>query len=322
MVAALAAIIVTRIWVLQRIGTKESNPLRIVSPQETISEFGIEDFALTPENYPRVDGSTSTHPLEVVIAARTLGLAYWWQQHFDGTRRPVLETSELEVVHHGTHQSYLNLIAGNADLILVARLPSRDELDLAAKRDVALEAQAIALDAFIFLLNARNPVNGLTVEKIQGIYTGRVTNWSELGGLDAEINPYQRNENSGSQELMKRLVMKDLDMIDAPDLILMGMMGPINALTRDREGIGYSVYFFEEFMAPREEIKVCAIDGVLPDPESIAGENYPLTTRVYAVIRTDTGQDSTASRLRNWLSSSQGRTAIKESGYVPVPASV
>jgi len=322
MTAALAAIIIARIWVLQRIGTKESDPLRIVPPPETIAEFSIDQLALTPENYPRVGGSTSTHPLGVVIAARALGFPYSWQQHFDGTRRPVLETSELELVHHGTHQSYLNLIAGDADLILVARLPSQDELDLAAERDVALEAQAIALDAFVFLLNPQNPLRSLTVEEIRGIYTGRVTNWRELGGLDARINPYQRNENSGSQELMERLVMKDLRMVDSPDLILMGMMGPINALTRDREGIGYSVHFFEEFMAPREEIKVCAIEDVLPGPESIATGRYPLTTEVYAVIRTDTGHDSTASQLRKWLVSSQGRTAIKESGYVPVPASL
>jgi phosphate transport system substrate-binding protein len=223
------------------------------------------------------------------------------------------------VVHQGTHGAYVNLIEYRADLILVARLPSPDELELAETLGVELEAEAVALDAFVFLFNRHNPVSGLTVEEIQDIYTGKITNWDEVGGHGAEIHAYQRNENSGSQELMKTLVMKGLEMaVPAEPMVLMGMMGPINRLSEDRDGIGYSVYFFGEFMAPNEEIKLVKVDGILPSYESIAASKYPFTTEVYAVVRKDLDETSGAYQLRDWLLSAEGQKVVAKSGYVPI----
>ena len=121
-----------------------------------------------------------------------------------------------------------------------------------------------------------------------------------------------------SQELIKALVMKDLAMIDAPDLILRGMMGPINRLSWDVNGIGFSVYFFEEFMAPNEKIKLCGIDDVVPNYENIRTRKYPFTTEVYVVIRSDLDKDGNAYKLRDWLLSNEGQEVVKESGYVPI----
>ena len=81
----------------------------------------------------------------------------------------------------------------------------------------------------------------VTTEQIQGIYTGQINNWSEVGGQDAQLLAYQRDHNSGSQELMKSLVMKDLEMIDAPAMIAHGMMGPIDRVNEERNGLGFSV---------------------------------------------------------------------------------
>lgn len=290
----------------------------------------LEDLNFTVENYPDVDGSTSTHPLDVIIACKILNVSYNWNWFmWDGTRRVVPNASEpgkeyisenitKKVVHHGTHSAYENLINGTADLILVARLPSEDELDLAESIGVKLETKAIALDAFVFILNESNEVNNLNIEQIKKIYTGEITNWSEVGGNEADINPYQRNDNSGSQELMKELVMKGLDMIDAPELILYGMMGPINRLSRDENGIGYSVYFFEEFMAPNERIKLCGVNGIFPNYENIRTRRYPFTTEVYAVIRADLDKENKAYELFDWLLSPEGQEIVKESGYVPI----
>ena len=83
------------------------------------------------------------------------------------------------------------------------------------------------------------PVEHLTTQQIQAIYTGQLTNWQELGGADLLITPYQRNDNSGSHELMKELVMQGLKMVDAPDLFLLtSMIAPFNAISTDPSGIG------------------------------------------------------------------------------------
>lgn len=286
-------------------------------------------LSLTVDSYPRVDGSTSAHPLAMHVACRLLGQPCQWVVGWDGTRRLLPDDARSDeagaaaylrehVVHHGTHQAYVNLIAGGADLILVARLPSEDELALARDRGVELEARAVALDAFVLILNRHNPVDSLTIAQVQAIYTGKLTDWRQVGGPAGPIVPYQRNDNSGSQELMRSLVMGDLDMVDAPELLLLyNMMGPINALSEDPQGISYSVYFYEQFMAPNEEIKLCAVEGVMPTEETIRARTYPLTTEVYVVVRADLAPESAAYRLRDWLLSAEGQAVVAESGYVP-----
>jgi len=135
--------------------------------------------------------------------------------------------------------------------------------------------------------------------------------------MKAEIHTYQRNRNSGSQELMEALVMGDLEMIDSPDMILDSMIGPINAIADDPLGIGYSVYFYANFMFPHESIKLISINGIAPTSANIADHSYSLTTEVYAVIREDAPPDQTAAMLRNWVLTEGGQAVVAKSGYVP-----
>jgi phosphate transport system substrate-binding protein len=284
-----------------------------------------------------VDGSTSALPLQATIACHLLDVTCDWvggeeDEEFplffgEGRRiMPVLfaeppdESVEMiySIWHTGTHTAYVNLIEGNADFILVARSPSQDERIASKGHGVELDVRPVALDAFVFLVNTANPVDDLTTEAIRDIYTGQITDWAALGGPDESIQAYLRNENSGSQELMKTLVMQDLPMIDAPDMILESMMGPINAIGEDPLGIGYSVYFYASYILPSQQIKLIGVDGVHPTSDTIATRTYPLATEVYAVVRADTPPDSTAVMLRDWLFTEEGQATIAESGYVPL----
>jgi phosphate transport system substrate-binding protein len=285
------------------------------------STVDLSDISI--KNYPQMDGSTSTLPLDTLTACWWFDTQCVWLDWTDGAKMLVPELSDSEdefpeIVHNGTHDAYVNLIIGAADLILVARLPSQDELNLTADHDVNLNPKPVALDAFVFLLNAGNPVDNLATSQIQGIYTGLLTNWSQVGGVEADIHPYQRNPNSGSQELMISLVMKDLELIDAPEMTLEGMMGPINRISEDVDGIGYSVYFFEEFMAPNEMLKLSSVDGIKPTSETIRSRLYPYTTEVFAVVRNDLDHGSKAYQAYEWLESEEGQRIISESGYVPI----
>ena len=316
-----------------RMLTSQSQPSTMESPlplrTETAISRSIDISQITVQNYPRVDGSTSAHPLQIMLVCRILGVPCVWYEGdmFDPTRRMIPDpefkgSAELvekifSIQHHGTHDAYMNLIHGDADIILVARLPSQDELQAAQLRGVDLEVVPVALDAFVFLVNKDNPVEDLTLESIRAIYTGEITQWSELVGRVGEIHTYQRNRNSGSQELMEKLVMRGAPMLESPDMILLSMMGPINAISEDPLGIGYSVYFYAAFMYPHERIKMIAIDGVPPTSTNIADRSYPLTTEVYAVIRSDASQQSMARLFWDWLLTDEGKEAIAASGYVP-----
>jgi phosphate transport system substrate-binding protein len=280
--------------------------------------------------YLRVDGSTSTLPLQQLIACRLLEVECVWQEGdlFTTTWHvvPALDQEASEQVlvslyqiwHSGTHTAYENLIHKETDFILVARKPSQDELDEARRSGVELQVVPVAHDAFVFITHTDNPVSGLTLEQLRAIYTGDLRSWAQVGGLDRLIHPYQRNRNSGSQELMQELVMHGEAMIDAPDMILEGMMGPIHAILDDREGIGYSVYYYATRIFPRPELRLLAVDGIQPALETLANGAYPLTTEVYAVLRGNLRASHPARQLLAWLLSAEGQAIIAESGYVPL----
>jgi phosphate transport system substrate-binding protein len=296
------------------------------SDDDISRDFYIDN--LTMDNYPKVDGSTSAEPLQVLIACKLLDVEYSWV-HLSWFKYPyrLMPSSDIKpeigrfitenIYHFGTHSSYLNLIQKNADLILVARTASDEEIHFADSLGINLVEIPIALDAFVFLANINNPVNSLTTKEIQDIYIGSITRWNEVGGTNTEISPYQRNPHSGSQELMESLVMKDLTMLDLPDMIMMGMMGMINQIEYDREGLGYSVNYYTQNMVRSDSINLLAVDGVYPDYNSLKNKEYSYTTDVYVVIREDLDKSSTAYKLFELLLTTSGQSVIEESGYIP-----
>ena len=72
-------------------------------------------------------------------------------------------------------------------------------------------------DALVFIVNPENPVKNLTSDQVRKIYTGEISNWKEVGGMDHAITPYIRNADSGSQEKMETLVMDGLKMIEGTE---------------------------------------------------------------------------------------------------------
>lgn len=123
----------------------------------------------------------------------------------------------MGIWHDGTHGSYVDLSGARPTSSSWPGPPSDDELELAQENGGVFDIKAFALDGFVFLAHVDNPVESLTLEDIQPIYTGQVTSWMEVGVVGsedfdsgAESNPHQRNPNSGSQELMETLVMKGI----------------------------------------------------------------------------------------------------------------
>jgi phosphate transport system substrate-binding protein len=295
--------------------------------EDTPVDFHIDGLSL--ENYPRIDGSTSTEPLQMFLASRLFGIGCSWVYSSYSFRYPFVmapscdENPEVckflsqHVWHSGTHSAFMNLIYQNAELVLVARTASEDELHAADSLDVGLIETPVALDAFVFLNHISNPVHSLTTQQIRDIYTGQVTRWDQVGGNATEINAFMRERNSGSQELMELLVMKDLAMPEFPEMIVFGMMGLINRIEYEPDGLGYSVHYYTRYMVRSDSARLLAVDGYYPGADEISQRKYPYVTEVYAVIRDDLEHSSMAYRIYELLSTPGGQAVIGESGYIP-----
>ncbi len=258
------------------------------------------------EEYPHVDGSTSMLPLSRALMMASTGVS--------------AQEAELRISHSKTTLSFYALVSGEADLLLVAR-PAQEAFDYAEDMGVELEMRPIGVDALVFLTSDKNPVDSLTQQQAVGIYTGGITNWKEVGGADAEIIAYQRNETSGSQVMMENVVMDGQLMTDAPKEYRPSEMGAlvdeVASYRNSADAIGYSVYYYVTEMYLREGVKLLAIDGVAPSNETIASGEYPYTQYNYAVIRKDEREDSPARQLFDFLTTPEGKALMAAQGYVP-----
>ena len=293
--------------------------------EDTIESPFIQ--GLTLNNYPKSDGSTSTAPLNTIIACIILGIDYKWiwtnntRVVEPGLRKKDSEKFWRQIKSSQTHQSFINLINKEADIILSARRMSPDEKAHADAAGVSLIETPVALDAFIFIVHRENWIYSLTIKQVQDIYTGKITNWREVDGNNMKINPYVRNANSGSQELMETLVMKDLEIIEFPQNsfeLMHSMAGALDSVSDDINSICYTLYYYLENIATSTwNIQVVAINEIRPNWGTIGNRTYPYVAEIYAVIRSDLDKSSMAYKLYEWIQTEEGKQVIDESGYVP-----
>ena len=284
--------------------------------KNTVEETGIlsknsTDAIFSVEDYPRVDASTVNQPLTTEL-----------MRNFTNS-----EVDEESLNYTKTHQAYVKLINGEVDLIVVTE-PSEDELALAKEKGVELEIIPVIKDGFVFYVNGNNVVDNLTIEQIQKIYTGEITNWSQVGGENIEIKAYQRPENSGSQTGMLSLVMKDKKMMEAPKENLVETMSEIINFVSDfdngQNAIGYSYYYYARTMytdideSVANGIKLLKVNDVEPNNDTIKSGEYPLTTSYYIVIKKNEPEGSNTRKLVEAMLSERGQAVAESVGYVGV----
>ena len=266
-------------------------------------------FVFTRENFPRLNGSTSTVPLAQAAASVLLG----------ESREDVADLT----VFSKTTESYRKLMWGESDLLISAEPPAAiwEEKEDAG---FAWEMEPVAVDGLVFLVNEDNPVDNLTTEQIQKIYTGEITNWSQVGGDDLDIIPFQRNAEAGSQTAMKKLVMKDLALMEPPQDYLIGEMGDLVRAVASYDdspaAIGYTVYYYANDMNMAEGLKILAVDGVTPNADTIRAREYPFLNNYYVLMAAGLPEDSPTSVLYHWLLGDEGQRLVAQEGYVSVKA--
>jgi len=216
------------------------------------------------------------------------------------------------------------------DALFAATKPSADLTAQAKAAGVELECIPIAHDAMVFFTNAENPVSSLMVEQLQGIYAQNIyDNWSRLGGTDAKLLPYCRNRDSGSHALMEELILKGGALHERilNGNVSLAMSSALTDVAAALEtdppayAIGYSVYYYYLTASTMmgdvtdNELKLLAVNGVMPTEETIADGSYPLAGYNYLVIRADAPADAPVRRLAQFLLSEAGQEIVSRAGF-------
>ena len=265
------------------------------------------------ENLPRLDGATALYPLYAAFAQ-----AVYPAGEYDIYAMKGDSSSLGQVVCTTTEDAYIRLLNGETDIIFAAR-PSQQQLAEAKSKGLELKLTPIGKEAFVFFVNARNGVNGLTTAQIQDIYAGKITNWREVGGKNEAIRAFQRPENSGSQTMLQKLMEGKELMTPPKENVASGMGDIINQTASYRNyknAIGYSFLFFATEMIQNNEIKLLEVDGVKPEKSTIASGAYPLSAEFYAV--TAGSKNPNVDAFIAWILSPQGQYLVEKTGYTSI----
>ena len=270
---------------------------------DTTEEIIIEPAPIFPEDFvfPKTDGSTSTTNLDSAIRSAVIG-------------------GKQTAVHTKTYTSFENLLLGKCELIFTTPL-SKAQLQRMKDESFSHVAEPVAGEGFVFVVNKDNPVDTLTVEQLKGIYSGKITNWSEVGGNDAAIEAYQRNNDSGSQNYMISFMGETPLMKPVTDVIPATMTGILDVVANYDNGInaiGYSVYAFSDGMYENiSEIKYIKVNGIEPSLKTLSDGTYPLLGYNYAVFSANEAEDSSVRTLVKWIQSDEGQQVVADAGYIP-----
>ena len=276
------------------------------TPEQSTPEVS-EEITFLRENFPRIDGSTSLIPLEAGVRAAIFGKS--------------IEQAEKDVAHTTTWGSFKRLLSGDADMIFSTPI-SAEQQKMADEAGIKLEQVPVVKEAFIFAVNAKNPVDALSQQQIKDIYSGKITNWKQVGGSDEPIIAYQRNMDSGSQNYMIDF-MGETPLMEAPTELRPGSMGGLMDVIAPNDGslgsIGYSVYAYAADMyGTGSDIKFIKVDGAAPTKETIISGEYPLSSYNYAIFRADEPEEGAVRRLAEWMTSYDGQLAAAKAGYATV----
>ncbi|MDR3159033.1 MAG: substrate-binding domain-containing protein [Zoogloeaceae bacterium] len=290
---------------------------------------GAPALAIT-RDYPRLDGATAF--AHVYMAAAQ---AIYRDEPIDAEwgRPPTSSPHKRAAWMISRRDSYLDgmsvhssttpvayecLIQGEADMIF-ALAPSAEQREKAAEAGLTLKLTPFAREAFVFVTSAENPVDHLTLAQVRAIYSGQITNWKEVGGVDAPILAFQRPSGSGSQTIMETVMqgshLQEARRENIP--MSMGMMVRMVAEYRNlHNALGYSFRYYATELNPVPGLKLLAIDDVAPTLENVRNGSYPFTVEVYMVSARPLSENT--QKLADWFLSDEGQRFVETAGYAPI----
>jgi len=221
----------------------------------------------------------------------------------------------IQVTGGGSGVGIAALINGTTDIANSSRPIKKTEIEKLKSRYNTLGVEIpCAKDGITVYLNESNKVEELSLQQLSDIYTEKITNWKEVGGIDAEIKLYGRENSSGTYVFFKDEVVK-ADYA-ASCQTLPGTAAVVNAVKKDKYGIGYGGAAYATGVKHCKVKKEAGMESYLPTAENVAKNQYPITRYLYMYMRNrPTGEQK---KYIDWILSSDGQKIVTEVGYFPV----
>ena len=247
-----------------------------------------------------------------------VNLALGWAEAYQAQHPDI----SISVTGGGSGTGIAALINNTVDIANASRAIKAEEITAAEANGVEPMEFVIAKDAIGVIVNHSNPVEQLTLQQIADLYTGRVTNWLEVGGDDRPIVGLSRETNSGTHvyflEEVIRLGSSDNKDIFAPETLLLPSSEGIIAEVRENpnaigyDGLGYIT----------SEVKIVAVASndhstyVLPTLETVNDGSYPIARRLFIYTRGE--PQGVVKDYIDWIMGPDAQAIVKELGFVPI----
>jgi phosphate transport system substrate-binding protein len=222
----------------------------------------------------------------------------------------------IQVTGGGSGTGISALINGTTDVCEASRAMKETEKKQVADKSGAPPVEIpVARDGLSVYVNDSNPLNELTMAQLKAIFTGKVKSWKELGGPDAAIIPYSRENSSGTYVFFKEHVLDNADYTPRAQA-MPGTAAVVNAIVKEKFGIGYGGAAYAKGIKVIKVKKDAASPGIAPSDATIKNGTYPLSRPLFFYTRARPSLDIKA--FTDWVLSPDGQAIVVKVGYFPI----
>lgn len=258
--------------------------------------FGFVQQEVYGQNKIVIDGSTTVGPIAKAFA-----------EYYMGIEKGV----NITVSESGSGNGAKSLINKTCQIATMSRFMKDEEMQAALNKYIFPVPHVVALDGLPIIVHPSNPVTNLTIEQIKNIYTGKITNWKQVGGPNLAIVTISRDTNSGTYETFENLVMNKEKIGKGCEYV--GSNGAVRGRVQSTPAaIGYAGLGFVD-----HTVKALSVNGVMPTKKSIISGKYPIARPLYMFTNGYPKLGSDVYRFVTLYLTKKGQEIIEGIGFIP-----
>ena len=222
----------------------------------------------------------------------------------------------IQVTGGGSGTGISALINGTTDICEASRsMKDTEKKQVGEKSGAPPVEMPVAKDGLSVYVNESNPLTELTMAQLKAIFTGRVTSWKEIGGPDAKIIPYSRENSSGTYVFFKEHVLGGADFTPRAQT-MPGTAAVVNAVSKEKFGIGYGGAAYAKGIKILKVKKDATSTAITPEKKTVLDGSYPLARPLFFYLRAKATGDMKS--FIDWVLSPDGQGIVEKVGYYPV----